>query len=514
MATTGAVFATGTPATTQTNGSWSTPANASGANNATVSTWTSTGSGASATIRPSGYGLQALIGSAPQSVDQVIVRAYTYVSNTSRVTGRTIQLHDGTSVIGSSQAITGSTSTTNVQQFTFTGVIWAQLANLGALLTFTRAAVTTAGTASVDAVSIEVVYTPVPTPPATPSAPTLVSKTSTSVDTQWAAVSGATSYTLKRGTTTVYTGANLTFSDTGLTPSTAYSYTVIASNTAGDSAASSALNVTTDAPPAEVKLVNSFMGIASGTGVTSGNSGGTSGDAFTGVDITASGGTATVDTAADITDAYDRGVFFNPNGQANSSVNVYWDVTAISTSYHRMYFYSPATAPNAISRLAIGSTAGGAARVWELRLLTDRRVALVDATSGNTILQTTSPLAASTIYRIEWKVALTEAACDMKVHVGEDTTTPMTLTRFGNNITGSNLSWVRVRYGITTGSTAYNQPVQLAAVGFSDTNWIGPALAGFPTAAFTVMHGGVEKAVTFTVWHNGVEKPVTFSVGG
>jgi chitodextrinase len=54
-----------------------------------------------------------------------------------------------------------------------------------------------------------------------------------------------TSYTLKRGATTIYTGAGTSFTDTGLTPYTEYSYTVVATNAIGNSATASEITYTT-----------------------------------------------------------------------------------------------------------------------------------------------------------------------------------------------------------------------------------------------------------------------------
>ena len=45
-----------------------------------------------------------------------------------------------------------------------------------------------------------------------------------------------TSYTLKRGATTIYTGADTVFNDIGLIPYTEYYYTVVATNAIGNSA--------------------------------------------------------------------------------------------------------------------------------------------------------------------------------------------------------------------------------------------------------------------------------------
>jgi chitinase len=64
----------------------------------------------------------------------------------------------------------------------------------------------------------------------------------------WTTVSTATSYNLKRGATIVYSGANLSFTDTGLTNNTAYSYTVNAANAVGQGPYSGALPLTPAAP--------------------------------------------------------------------------------------------------------------------------------------------------------------------------------------------------------------------------------------------------------------------------
>ncbi len=59
----------------------------------------------------------------------------------------------------------------------------------------------------------------------------------------------ATSYTLLRGGTALYQGSALSFTDTGLTASTRYCYTVRASNACGDGPASPGQCVTTPAAP-------------------------------------------------------------------------------------------------------------------------------------------------------------------------------------------------------------------------------------------------------------------------
>lgn len=157
MAATSTLWASGTPTTSGTT--WATTTNATGANNATFATWTSSTSGATGYINLSGYGAQTAIGSQPTSVDSVAVTVYHYENNTSRIPTVTVQLLNGTTLIGTAQAATVTTTTTNSQTFTFTGVTWAQLASLGVRVSATRAAVTQSAVFNVDAVRVVVNYT-------------------------------------------------------------------------------------------------------------------------------------------------------------------------------------------------------------------------------------------------------------------------------------------------------------------------------------------------------------------
>jgi hypothetical protein len=71
--------------------------------------------------------------------------------------------------------------------------------------------------------------------------------TSSSVSLSWSAVSGAASYNVYRNGTKVGSPSGTSYTDTGLTASTAYSYQVSASNSAGEGAKSGTLSVTTKA---------------------------------------------------------------------------------------------------------------------------------------------------------------------------------------------------------------------------------------------------------------------------
>ncbi len=85
--------------------------------------------------------------------------------------------------------------------------------------------------------------------PSVPGGLTATAKTATTVTLAWTAATdnvGVTGYDVYRGTTKVGTATTPTYTDTGLTAATAYSYTVRAKDAAGNtSAASTALSVTT-----------------------------------------------------------------------------------------------------------------------------------------------------------------------------------------------------------------------------------------------------------------------------
>ncbi|MGW6556995.1 chitinase [Streptomyces hydrogenans] len=81
--------------------------------------------------------------------------------------------------------------------------------------------------------------------PATPAGLAAGSPTSTSVPLTWPAVAGATSYKVYRGGTAVGTATGTSYTATGLTPNTAYSFQISAVNSAGESARSTAVNATT-----------------------------------------------------------------------------------------------------------------------------------------------------------------------------------------------------------------------------------------------------------------------------
>ncbi|MET8811824.1 glycoside hydrolase family 18 protein [Streptomyces sp. NPDC004549] len=82
-------------------------------------------------------------------------------------------------------------------------------------------------------------------PPAAPGGLTTGTVTATSVALSWSAVSGATGYAVYRDGTKVQTVSGTSATVSGLSPSTAYSFQVTATNDAGESAKSAVVTATT-----------------------------------------------------------------------------------------------------------------------------------------------------------------------------------------------------------------------------------------------------------------------------
>ncbi len=105
------------------------------------------------------------------------------------------------------------------------------------------------------------------TAPTAPTGLTATAASSTEVDLSWNASTdnvGVAAYAVYRGSTPVCTVSSLSCSDTGLSPSTAYSYTVRARDAAGNvSAASGTVSVTTPGGGGSALLADDFASYSS-----------------------------------------------------------------------------------------------------------------------------------------------------------------------------------------------------------------------------------------------------------
>jgi hypothetical protein len=90
---------------------------------------------------------------------------------------------------------------------------------------------------------------PLITPPSTPTGFAVTPASSSQINLSWNASTGATGYRVYRGVTLISSVAATSYSDTGLSPSTNYCYSVTAYNSAGESTQTSQACAVTLAPP-------------------------------------------------------------------------------------------------------------------------------------------------------------------------------------------------------------------------------------------------------------------------
>jgi len=145
------------------------------------------------------------------------------------------------------------TGTTDVSTWTQSATDWQQLTT-----TFRTGASTTkvtiythgwygTGTYYADDLSLTGPGVDAGQPPAAPTGLTVGTVTSSSVALSWSAVTGATGYAIYRDGVKVQTATGTSATVSGLSPSTAYSFQVAATNDAGESAKSATVTATTSA---------------------------------------------------------------------------------------------------------------------------------------------------------------------------------------------------------------------------------------------------------------------------
>ena len=101
--------------------------------------------------------------------------------------------------------------------------------------------------------------------PPVPSGLSVSGTTSSSVSLAWNASTGATGYTVYRGGAKIASVTGTSYTNTGLSPSTSYSYTVTATNSAGESAQSGAVTGTTAAGGTQVPPTPSGLSVSGTT---------------------------------------------------------------------------------------------------------------------------------------------------------------------------------------------------------------------------------------------------------
>jgi chitodextrinase len=161
-----------------------------------------------------------------------------WTASTDNVAVTGYNVYRGTTLAGKVTTTTFADSgLTASTQYTYTVAAYDAAGNVSAASTAVTAT-TTAGSGGGDT-----------TPPSVPTGLTVTATTSSSVSLSWTASTdnvAVTGYNVYRGTTLAGKATSTTFTDSGLTASTQYSYTVVAYDAAGNvSAASTAVTATT-----------------------------------------------------------------------------------------------------------------------------------------------------------------------------------------------------------------------------------------------------------------------------
>lgn len=254
-------------------------------------------------------------------------------------------------------------------------------------------------------------------------------------------------------------------------------YTVATPSGTGSVSAAVTLSGSGSGPVVEYKLENSFIAIANGVHPTPANSGGTSGDAFDNVFEDNGGSVIVSDTTGDLTGAFDRGIIATV-GAASSYSSCQWILpAAVTECYVRFYFKTASTYNTIQPRLARGRSGTSTIR-WDLRY-SNGYLVFAEAAGGTSIYQSSAQLATDTIYRVELHITTDQDTCEMRFYQGDSLTAEyVTFYPEGADIAGS---WDRIDFGHISGSTAWTAyAIPMAAVGYSDTTWLGVAAASGP----------------------------------
>lgn len=140
-------------------GTWSSTANAFDGSATTFTSLTTTTAGAHV-FDITGYGFATPVGSG-DTLNSVVVRVYQYVNNAARWNNPTVQAYDGATAIGSATTLTESTSSTNFDDVTITGITLAQIRSANFKVRFTASKNgTQSATQNFGAAEVTVDYSP------------------------------------------------------------------------------------------------------------------------------------------------------------------------------------------------------------------------------------------------------------------------------------------------------------------------------------------------------------------
>lgn len=250
-----------------------------------------------------------------------------------------------------------------------------------------------------------------------------------------------------------------------------------------------------------VPLLNAFEGGSDGTTITTGNSGGASGDAFTSVGIG-----ATHALTYENSPALSEGLcaVITP-GVTSAFTEVEWDSTVVGTIgptvYTRCYFRHVGAFLTVHQRfMALAS--GGTQRCALAYIASTRRFTWTDAADS---LGTSSAiqLEQDTTYRFEceWTLSATVARAIINCYLGDSTTPLETLDSTANqNFGGTTMN--RIAFGLTSGGSSANQgPLALDGLAIGTEDLFGPLdNPAFPTTGILDPFTGADENPIATNW--------------
>jgi hypothetical protein len=234
---------------------------------------------------------------------------------------------------------------------------------------------------------------------------------------------------------------------TGLTNGVGYTFTVTATNAVDTSDPSDPSNPVT--PTGFSGQSNTAEGGPAGASVTTGNSGGASGNAFT---VVSRGSGATLIYAAAA--AAHGALGYSIKGASGNATFVGWNGYSAPSMAIRFYYNPGPTLPSKVMRLAdIRNSTATAARVE----LSASNQLFIQNAAGTTVTTFAHPVQANTWYRIELTISISSSAATIKAaYYPADSTTP-----------------VDPAYSTVTGNTGTANIAQVSIGSAANATWTG-----------------------------------------
>lgn len=230
------------------------------------------------------------------------------------------------------------------------------------------------------------------------------------------------------------------------------------------------------------QLANTFEGGSDETTITTGNSGGGSGDAFYNINLDAGGGTAVFDNARAAHGTYSARL--NNGTNPSGSTYVEWDDSSygdLTTHYGRAYFYF--------------STIQSTARIILFRFASLIFLELVTGGSGNFRIRDNTAFTANSTntvptgqwVRFEWKLvhSATVGEFTVRYYADAESSTPTETLSITNGDTGTSGDYVW--FGPIL--SAVNQTLWVDSLIVGATDWPGPAVSPTPATVVAVPTG-------------------------